>query len=928
MLCVQNALRFHGRYPVAVTMNQDPNRREEGIPISKKQPTASNRPLSNQPTPDRPVSNRPLSNQPTPNRAVNNRPVSNQPMPDVPVSRRPVNNQAASGRPVSQRPVNNQAASGRPVSQRPVNQQAAPGRPVSQRPVNQQAAPGRPVSRRPANQQAAPGRPATPDRPVSKYAAPAAPMPDPRSVRRAKKAAAKAERHGLPIFWKLFFSLAAICILTGVIVGSYVFFSVYNVATGDVVIDLNEYQVNQNQTSIIYAYDAKGKLFELQRLHGKVNRIYLSMNEMPEHLKQAFVSLEDKRFYEHHGVDWIRFVAVFIKDHFHTGGSSITQQLVKNITGERDATFVRKFNEIGYALNLENNFNKNQILEAYLNTLYLGEGCYGVKTAAEKYFGKEVSELNLAESACLAAITKAPYGYDPLVNPQNNRERQLDCLNYMLEQEKITQQEYEEAVNYELILTNSKKYKAANPDKAKNQKDEKETIQSFYVDFIIDSLYDQFTNEKGLSKQEATQKIYYGGLKIYAAIDMNIQAQLEKVYVNRKTFPNESGRKVQVQSAMTIMDYRGRVVAICGAAGKKSGNRCLNRASASPRQPGSSIKPISVYGPAIDANIITWSSYYQDKPFAYQGKQWPKNQGGWGSGGNVTVQNALARSLNTVAARICYFDLTCKKSYQYLTEVFKISSANRDHDLAPAPLATGAMYKGITTLEMAAAYATFGNGGKYFKPYCYYKVTNSDGSTIYFDNTLNEGEQAIGEDTAGVMCKLLQTVTTDSRGTGVPYKIDGFQTMAKTGTTTDDYDRWFVGGTPYYVAAVWYGYDLNKSVSNVSGNPAGKIFKAVMNPIHKKLPAKKFEISDKVVERSYCLNSGKLAGRRCYSTAIGYYKAGNLPSTCTRCSYRSSSSSSSKRKSSSGSSGSSSSVEKTTTLSRIIGDLIGGRQEE
>ena len=760
-------------------------------------------------------------------------------------------------------------------------------------------------------------RPAAPARPASASARGG------QSVNNTGRKPPKKGKAGLPVFWKIVLGAAAVCILTGVIVCSYIFFSVYSVAHGDVVIDLNEYQVNQNQTSIIYAYDTDGKLFELQRLHGKVNRIYVGLDEMPKHLRQAFISLEDKRFYDHHGVDWIRFVAVFIKDHFRTGGSSITQQLVKNITGERDATFVRKFNEIGYALNLENNFSKDQILEAYLNTLYLGEGCYGVKTAAEKYFGKEVSELNLAESACLASITKAPYGYDPLVNPANNRERQLDCLGYMKAQGKITEEEYNKAANTELIFTNSEKYKAANPEKIKEQQEEKETPQSFYIDFIIDTLYDQFMEEKGMSKQEATQKIYYGGLKIYAALDTKIQSILEDVYVNRKTFPDESRREVQAQSAMTIMDYRGRVVAICGEAGKKSGNRCLNRAADSPRQPGSSIKPISVYGPAIDSNIITWSSVYQDKAFAYQGKQWPKNQGGWGGGAYVTVQNALDRSLNTVAARICYFDLTVKTSYHYLTDVFKISTANADHDQAPAPMATGAMYRGITTLEMAAAYAVFGNGGKYYKPYCYYKVTNSDGSTIYFDNTLNEGEQVIAEDSAGVMCELLQTVTTASNGTGVPYKVPGFQTMAKTGTTTDDYDRWFVGGTPYYVAAVWYGYDLNKSVANVSGNPSGKIFNKVMTSVHKDLPDKDFEISDKVVEHRYCTRTGKLAGRSCYSTSIGYYKADNMPATCTSCSYRSrTSSSSGSGKSGSGSSGSGSSEKPTSLADRII-DIIG-----
>lgn len=679
------------------------------------------------------------------------------------------------------------------------------------------------------------------------------------------------------------FSILAIMVLTVVIVCGYVFGYMILFANGDVAIDLKEYQANQSQTSIIYAFDKEGKPYELQRLHGKENRIYVGLEEISEPLQKAFIALEDARFPKHNGVDWIRFVAVFVKDQLSTGGSSITQQLVKNLTDEREAIFVRKFKEICYALNLEKNFSKDEILEAYLNTLYLGEGCYGVKTACEVYFGKEASEINIAEAACIASITKAPYTYDPLVNPQKNRERQIRCLDAMLEEGYISKAEYDEAVAYELILTNSDKYVADEEVKVEEDEPKKE-VWSSYVDFIVDSLYDQFMNEYDMSERQATQKIYYGGLKIYAAVDPEIQAVVEDVYKNRKTFPDESGRDVKSQSAITIMDYSGRVVAICGQAGEKTGDRSLNRAADSPRQPGSSIKPISVYAPAIEEGIATWSTLYQNKAFAYQGKQWPKNYtGDKGNGSYVTVQNALARSLNTVPARIVYYDLTLNKSYEYLTQKFKISTANSEEDIAPAPLATGAMHRGITTLEMTAAYATFGNGGLYYEPYCYYKVTNSDGSTVYFDNTANKGEQVISQDTADIMCELLQTVTTSSYGTGTPYKISGFQTMAKTGTTTDDYDRWFVGGTPYYVAAVWYGYDLNKTVSNVSGNPSGKLFAKIFNEIHEGLPEKTFPKSSLTTEKRYCSRTGLLAGKNCYSTGIGWYSVKNLPKTCTSC---------------------------------------------
>ena len=679
-------------------------------------------------------------------------------------------------------------------------------------------------------------------------------------------------------------SVFSICAIAGIIVVGYIFSYMANYINGEVAIDLNEYQANQSQTSIIYAYDENGKLFELQRLHGDENRIYVSLDEIPKHLQNAFIALEDARFPTHKGVDWTRFVAVFIKDRLSTGGSSITQQLVKNITGEREANFVRKFNEICNALNLEKNFEKDEILEAYLNTLYLGSGCYGVKTACEKYFGKDVSEINIAEAACIASITKAPYTYNPLVNPEKNEERRENkCLYAMLEEGYITKAEYDEAVNYDIIFTNSPEY-VPDEEEVKTEETEKEETWSFYVDFIVDSLIEDFMTNYDMSERQAIQKIYYGGLKIYAAVDINAQAALDDVYVNRKTFPDESKKEVQSQSAMTIMDYNGRVIAICGEAGEKSGNRCLNRAADSPRQPGSCIKPLSAYAPAIEEKLVTWSTRIQDKAFAYNGALWPKNYtGDKGTGSYVTVQNALARSLNTVPARIVYHTLGLGKSYNYLTNSFNISTAVEKYDKAPAPLATGAMRYGTTTLEMAAAYAAFGNGGKYFEPYCYYKVTNSDGTQTYFDNTKPTGKQVLSEDTASIMCELLQSVTTDSVGTGKPYKISGFQTMAKTGTTSDDYDRWFVGGTPYYVAAVWYGYDLNKTVSNVSGNPSGKIFKKVLDEIHKDLPDKEFQLSSIVSERKYCRATGLLAGQGC-ATGTGWYSLKNMPATCTSCS--------------------------------------------
>ncbi|MGN0570149.1 MAG: transglycosylase domain-containing protein [Candidatus Fimenecus sp.] len=672
--------------------------------------------------------------------------------------------------------------------------------------------------------------------------------------------------------------------LTCVIIGSYVLFDVISTVNGDRLVDLEFYKQNQDQTTIIYANDAENNPVELARLHGAQNRVWVSKDNMSEWMGKAFVSLEDKRFEKHNGVDWVRTILGVAKSKFKQGGSTITQQLIKNLTGENGRTINRKYNEILSAMNLEKYYDKEVILEAYLNTVYLSHGCYGVKTAAEIYFGKDVSELNLAECASLAAITQSPGEYDPLWNPENNKIRQEYCLRSMLEQKVITQEQYDEAVAYELIFTNSEKYveKEDNSDKDTAVDNE---IQSYYVDYVISSVIKDL-KAAGYSHYEATKMIYSGGLRIYSAVDTKVQDILEDVYVHRTNFPSErvSSVKDQAQSAMTIMDYSGRVVAIVGGAGEKTENRSNNRAVSAARQPGSSIKPLSVYAPGIEENYITWSSKIKNYGITWKGKIWPTNYGGDPGSPNsfLTVQYALAISYNTVPAQLLMM-MGFKTSYSYLTEKFHISTLNADIDSqAPSALATGGTNGGITTLEMAAAYASFGNGGKYYKPYCYYKVTDSTGENVILQNN-PEGEQIISPESAYVMNELLRTVVTSSYGTGRNYGVKGFTTYMKTGTTSDNYDKWCCAGTPYYVAAVWFGYDYNKEIK-ASGNPAGLIYKTVMDRVHKGLAVKSFEqYTDQVVQRTYCTSSGLLAGNGCYSKATGWYKLSNLPGVCANC---------------------------------------------
>ena len=672
--------------------------------------------------------------------------------------------------------------------------------------------------------------------------------------------------------------------LTCVIIGSYVLFDVISTVNGDRLIDLEFYKQNQDQTTIIYANDAENNPVELARLHGAQNRVWVSKDNMSEWMGKAFVSLEDKRFEKHNGVDWVRTILGVAKSKFKQGGSTITQQLIKNLTGENGRTVNRKYNEILSALNLEKYYDKDVILEAYLNTVYLSHGCYGVKTAAETYFGKDVSELNLAECASLAAITQSPGEYDPLWNPDNNKVRQEYCLRSMLEQKVITQEQYDEAVAYELIFTNSEKYveKEDNSDKDTAVDNE---IQSYYVDYVISSVIKDL-KAAGYSHYEATKMIYSGGLRIYSAVDTKVQDILEDVYVHRTNFPSERVSSVedQAQSAMTIMDYSGRVVAIVGGAGEKTENRSNNRAVSAARQPGSSIKPLSVYAPGIEENYITWSSKIKNYGITWKGKIWPTNYGGDPGSPNsfLTVQYALAISYNTVPAQLLMM-MGFKTSYSYLTEKFHISTLNPDIDSqAPSAMVTGGTNGGITTLEMAAAYASFGNGGKYYKPYCYYKVTDSTGENVILQNN-PEGEQIISPESAYVMNELMRTVVTSSYGTGRNYGVKGFTTYMKTGTTTDNFDKWCCAGTPYYVAAVWFGYDYNKEIK-ASGNPAGLIYKTVMDRVHKGLAVKSFEqYTDQVVQKAYCTSSGLLAGSRCTSKAMGWYKLSNLPGVCASC---------------------------------------------
>lgn len=679
--------------------------------------------------------------------------------------------------------------------------------------------------------------------------------------------------------FKIFRALTGILLVIGVVavvcisvMGIYA----YSFIHGDPVFNLNEQKYSQSQTSFIYAYDKNNNEKELTKLHGDENRIWMNIEDMGEYLPKAFIAIEDKRFENHHGVDWIRTCGVIVKPkNLGQGGSTITQQLIKNLTDEKQVTIARKFNEILSALNLERHHDKNEILEAYMNTIYLSEGCYGVKTAAEVYFGKNVSDLNIAEAACIAGITQFPTRFDPLLHPEANKERQQDVLFAMKNEGFITQEQYDEAVAYELIFTNSENYKGSQVSSDSNSS-KSNVVDSWYIDYVIRTVIEDL-QKQGYTQRKARALVYGGGLNIYTAVDLEVQEALEDVYENYKNINDH-----KAQSAMVIMNYEGRVLGLVGGTGKKNNALGFNRAVDAKRQPGSTFKPIAVYAPAFEKSLndskfdYYWSTLIKDAPtetIKDNGKPWPTNEGKTYSGNMVTVQKGIAKSLNTLSARTL-LDIGLDYSYNFLTEKFHLSSLDPDYDCLPAPLATGGLTNGVSVLEMTAAYATFGNGGQYYYPYCYYKVTDSQGNTILEANPEVTKEQALTESTAWLMNKLLQTVM--NSGTGTTFKISGVDCIGKTGTTTGSVDRYFVGGTPEYISAVWFGYDIQKEIKQ-SPSPAGILWRTVLRQIYdtKGINQKSFPEYDGITRRAYDPSNGLLANYA--SGNYGWYDKNNLP---------------------------------------------------
>lgn len=628
-----------------------------------------------------------------------------------------------------------------------------------------------------------------------------------------------------------------------------------------------------NLTSFVYIEDSEtGEMIEYEQLYDTENRIWVSGAEMPEHLKNAFVAIEDERFYSHNGVDIKRFMGAAFqyitkRGNSSYGGSTITQQLIKNLTQDDDYSVKRKIQEIYRAYNLERELSKDEILEYYLNTIYLSQKCNGVASASLTYFGKEVSELSLAECAVLAGITQYPTKYDPLVNPENNKQRQLVILKKMRDLKFITKEEYEEAKTQELKFVSK-------DEAAKNQ------YQSYFTDAAIDQVIEDLMKEYNYTKEFAVKILYNGGLKIYLSMDPKMQECMDQVYNDPAAF-QKSSKTTQPQSSMVIMDpYTGLVKALTGGRGQKEGNRTLNRATQTLRQPGSSIKPLSVYAPAVEYGLVTPSTIVNDAPVEYG--EWAPRNDDRSFSGRITVASALRGSRNVPAVKICDY-LTPKASFNFVKNNLHVDTLVEKRtqngkvlsDIGLAPIALGGLTDGVTVLDMCAAYCTFPNGGKYIKPSLYTKVLDSDGNVLLEHKA--EEQVAMSESTAEEVIGMLTNAV--NAGTGTAARISGMRVAGKTGTTSSNHDRWFVGFTPYYVGAVWFGYDQPAELRGFSPNPAAVAWRKVMAPIHedlKNVPFLQNEEKGKY-DIMVCADSKMRATPACKKVTSKKYKKDNIP---------------------------------------------------
>ena len=671
--------------------------------------------------------------------------------------------------------------------------------------------------------------------------------------------------------WKIFLTLALIFTTACLIVGISVTVYIFGIASEPTGINLAARAINQ--TSHIYVKNPEtGEFEEYQKLYDGENRIWVNFDDIPEAMKEAITSIEDKRFYEHNGVDWTRTTGAILSlatggDNY--GGSTITQQLIKNMTQDNDVSLTRKIREIVRALKLEQEYTKDQILEGYLNIVNFGNNCQGCESAAQLYFGKSIKDCSIAECAAIAGITQNPSKWNPLVYPENNKVRRETIINEMYDQEKITKAEYDQAMKESANMT----FVGFQDD---DEDEDTDFVQNWYIDQLVGDLVNDLASYYNIDTKAASEMLYTEGLKIYCAMDTKAQDLLEKTALNIDKSSDDD-----LEIAMCMTDLKGRIIATVGSSNKKTGNLLFSRATDSVLQPGSSIKPVVVYPYAIEQKQLYFSSFVKDAPledYKVVDGQLVAGPNNWYSGyrGDMLLPDAIEISSNGTAAQVmdmigpsnAYDQVVTYQGFKHLDESDRYNTGG---------LSIGGLTGGVTVTEMAAAYTYMGNGGLYYEPYTYYYVTDAEDNVILSPQD-KVPKQAYSAETAYIMNRLLYYNVSNSVNTRAgSTRVSGWEIIGKTGTTDEDKDSWFCGLSPYASLAVWTGFDEPQTIYGSGLNVATDSFQTVMSEYLKDKEHKDFDRPGSIIESYYSPGSGLLveSGNSKY---VGYYTEDNMPS--------------------------------------------------
>lgn len=655
------------------------------------------------------------------------------------------------------------------------------------------------------------------------------------------------------------------------------------------------------------------KLVVLQRIQTDVQRIPVSIDKIPQHVRNAFVYTEDERFYVHDGVDYKRTFSAFLNMFLHfydtdQGGSTITQQLIKNLTGDREKSPQRKIREIFSAMQLEKTYSKDEILEEYLNYISFGGEINGIQLASTRYFGKSVEELTIPEAAVLAAIPQSPEYYGPKVETRdddgnivvdgeaNNRIRQRYVLWQLYKNGAITYDEYQEYLDTKILYTFSPEYKQLHPEVDLDEMETEQSAYSWELDGMMweaaNIIKEQFNLE---DEWAAINRINKGGYRFYSTIDPKMQKYVEEKFLDINNIVDEGLVKKWVDLdgdgeieeelphvAFVALRYDGSVMCEVGAVGPKTTSLSTSFATREPRQIGSTMKPISTYGLALENDHIHWGSTYRDEPIMeLNGLPWPTN---YTIDSSVSISHAthniyyfLQQSFNTVPAQLCQ-ELTPAEVFKFSTEQMGMKLDPQDESYSP--LTVGALTWGITLENLVNAYLPYGNNGIYNEAHIISRIEDGNRNVIYSND--GNSREAVSAETAWVMNRLLKNVVENGTGTGA--RINNKVLCGKTGTTDNWYDLTFVGLTRDFVSGITIGYkEYNESLKLPTSVHSANIWKNIIGEYADTMfpdTPKDFEPVASCIEAPMCTSTGLIAGENCPKGITGYWKSSNAP-TCS-----------------------------------------------